>query len=151
MGRSNTDGPIQATEGFETADGKFIPSAVPVIFNVPGGAVAADYEGVPFIADKAYEVIAVKERHLVLGTDVGAVTLMVKKVPSGTAPGAGTDTLAAGISLKAAINTVQDGTLHATLANKQLAVNDGLALVTTGVLTAVDGVSVTVYLKPLAK
>lgn len=131
-------------------DDFYTPRVIPVIFNIPGGVLAADYDGVPFIADKAYEVVAVRQRHLVAGSDAGAVTLMLKKVASGQAPSAGTDVLAAGINLKAVANTNQSPALHATQANRELAVGDGLALVPTGVLTAVDGVSLTAWLRALA-
>lgn len=150
-GRQTWDGIQKFIKGIQDNLGFFFLNAIPLQFNVPGGAVAADYDGVPFIADKKYEVVVVKERHGAVGTDAGAVTLMVKKVPSGTAKAAGTDVLAAGINLKAAANTAQDGTLHATLANKQLAAGDGLGLEPTGVLTAVDAVGVTVWIKALEK
>lgn len=122
---------------------------------------AANY-GVFFIADSPvtqlpdptvsptapiYELVSVRQRHEALGTDAGAVTLMLKKVPSGTAPAAGTDMLAAGINLKAAINTNQLPALHATAANLRLAPGDALALVTTGVLTSLSGVTLQVELK----
>ena len=48
---------------------------------------------------------------------------------------------ASGVDLKAAADTNQTATLHATQANRQLAAGDGVALVTTGTLTAVAGVS----------
>lgn len=150
-GKHRWDGVQQFMKGLQDHLGFFLSNAFPVTFNIAGGAVATDYDGTPFIADKAYEVVAAKQRHQTLGTDAGAVTLMVKKVPSGTAKAAGTDVLAAGFNLKAAINTVQSATLHATLANRQLAVNDGLALEPTGVLTVVDAVGVTVWLKALEK
>lgn len=117
------------------------------VANIIGGAAAGDYDGCFFIADEACEVVSVRERHQTLGTDGGAVTLMVKKVPSATAKAAGTDILSAGLSLKSANDTNQSGTLHGTAANYQLAAGDALALVTTGTLTAVDGVSVHVVLK----
>ena len=81
------------------------------------------------------------------GSDAGAVTLMVKKVPSGTARASGTDLLSAGLSLKATADTNVTGSLTATAGDKKLAAGDGLALVPTGTLTAVDAVTVTVELK----
>jgi hypothetical protein len=130
----------------DSADRLLFPETFFLSFNVPGGAAAADYDGV-IPVPYGCEVVSVRERHQTAGSDAGAVTVMVKKVPSGTAKASGTDVLSAGISLKATADTVQTGSLHATAANKQLAAGDGLALVTTGVLTAVDGVSVTVELK----
>lgn len=110
-------------------------------------AATADNYGIFFIAPYPVEVVSVRERHETAGSDAGAVTLMVAKVPSGTAKGSGTDTLASGISLKGTADTNASGTLHATAANYRLAAGDALALVPTGVLTAVDGVTVTVELK----
>lgn len=116
-------------------------------FTIAAGAAAADYDGSGLILPFKAQVVSVKERHQTLGTDGGAVTLMVKKVPSGTAKAAGTDVLAAGINLKAANDTNQSPALHATVANSQFAAGDAVALVTTGTLTAVDGVTVTVEFK----
>lgn len=123
----------------------------PVTVRIPGtdAATAGNYTAPFFIADRTYEIIEVKERHETAGSDAGAVTVMLKKVPSGTAPGSGTDTLSAGINLKATANTNQSGTLHATLSNRRLEAGDALALVTTGTLTAVAGVTVAVTLKAI--
>lgn len=116
-------------------------------FNIPAGAAAGDYDGVAFISPFKWQLVSVKERHQTLGTDGGAVTLMVKKVPSATAKAAGTDMLSAGLNLKSANDTNQSGAIHATLANIQGAAGDSIGLVSTGVLTAVDGVSVTIEIK----
>lgn len=130
-----------------THAGVISPRFIHATVNIPAGAAAADYDGLFFIADAAYEVVAVRERHGVAGNDAGAVTLMVNKVPSGTAKAAGTAVLAAGIDLKAAADTNQSPALHATVANTQLAAGDALGIVPTGTLTAVDAVTVTVWLK----
>lgn len=133
---------------FHDGTGFVIPiRAIQATAVIPAGAAATDYDGLFFIANAAYEVTTVYERHQTAGSDAGAVTLMVQKVPSGTAKASGTDILASGINLKATADTNQTGTLHATAANYQLAAGDGLGLVTTGTLTAVDGVTVTVWLK----
>lgn len=136
---------VKAADGLKVND-VVVPQHFYVPFVVAGGAAAADYDGVIPVPD-ACEIVAVRERHQTAGTDAGAVTVMLKKVPSGTAKASGTDTLAAGINLKAAADTNQSPALHATLANLQLAAGDGLALVTTGTLAVVDGVAVTVKLK----
>lgn len=104
-------------------------------------ATAADY-GAIFQADHAMELIEFVERHEVAGSDADAVTLMLAKVPSGTAKAAGTDMLAAGLNLKAVADTNQVATLHATAGNRQLADGDAIALVPTGTLTAVAGLLV---------
>lgn len=113
-----------------------------ITFVIPAGATAADYDGV-IPVPVAAKLISVTERHQTAGTDGSAVTLMVKKVPSGTAKASGTDCLAAGTSLKSTADTNVSPALHATAANSTFAAGDGVALVTTGTLTAVDGVGVT--------
>jgi hypothetical protein len=117
----------------------------PVFFIADSPAVSVDPGFSPTAS--VYEVVSVRERHETAGSDAGAVTVMVKKVPSGTAPASGTDVLAAGINLKATANTNQSPALHATAANRLLAPGDALALVTTGVLTAVAGVALMVELR----
>ena len=111
-------------------------------FRLDGAAPAtAGNFGTPFfIADDAYELVSVRERHTTAGADAGAVTVMLKKVPSGTAPGSGTDMLSAGINLKATANTNQSGSLSATVANIRLAATDSVAAVLTGTPTSLAGV-----------
>jgi hypothetical protein len=111
-------------------------------------ATAANYSYL-WVADRPCVITAIRERHETAGNDAGTVTLMVKKVPSGTAIASGTDTLAAGINLKATADINQQAVLHGTLANYTFAVGDALALVTTGTLTALAGVSVTVTFRPV--
>lgn len=148
-GKHRWDGVQQFMKGLQDHLGFFLSNAFPVTFQIAGGAVVADFDGALAIADKKYEVVAVKERHAVAGTIAG--TLMVKKVPSGTAKSAGTDVLASGINAQGVANTVQSGTLHATLANRQLAADDALGLEPSGAITSLDGVSVTVWVKALEK
>lgn len=117
---------------------KFIGNTVLIPFVVLAGAAAADYDGVlpiPF----AWKLVSVTERHQVVGSDAGAVTVMVKKVPSGTAKASGTDMLSAGLDMKSTANTNQSGAIHATAANITGAAGDGIGLVLTGTATAVDG------------
>ncbi len=96
-----------------------------------------------------WQVSDVRVRWEAAGTDGGGCSVMVMRVPSGTAKAAGQACLAAGVSLQGVINTNVDAALNATLANIQLFDGDSLALVTTGVLTAVSGVSVTIELMRL--
>ncbi|HYE86255.1 MAG TPA: hypothetical protein VEA16_07860 [Vicinamibacterales bacterium] len=106
-----------------------------------------------FIADRAYEVVGVSQIHSTAGSDGSAVNLQVTKDTGTNAPGAGTDLLTnnsnAGFNLKGTANTVQTGTLTATLATKRLAAGDRLSVDFAGTLTAVAGVVVTVRLKRL--
>jgi hypothetical protein len=136
---------VHTADGF-TVNGVIVPTLFPVFFSVPAGAAAADYDCVQVLTQAA-QLVAVNERHQTAGSDGSAVTLMLKKVPSGTAKASGTDTLSAGFNLKAVADTNQAGALHATVANYQFAAGDGVALVSTGTLTAVDGVGVTAWFK----
>ncbi len=106
-----------------------------------------------FIANRAYQVVGVKEVHATAGNDAGAVNLQVTKDTSTNAPGAGTDLLtdnsAAGFNLKGTANTVQTGTLTGTTASLQLAAGDRLSLDFAGTVTTLAGLQVTVQLKAI--
>lgn len=119
----------------------FLPGATP--------ATAANFGVCFFTAKRPMQLVAVNERHSTAGSDGGAVTAMVKKVPSGTAVGSGTDMLSAGISLKGTADTNAAGTLHGTTANLQLAAGDSLAVALTGTPTSLAGVCVQCWLKPI--
>ena len=112
-------------------------------------ATVANYLALFFIAQRSYEIIEVKERHETLGTDGSAVTVMLNKVPDGTAPASGTSVLKSGFNLKAIINTLQTGSITDTVANKRLITGDGLALEITGTPTNVAGVTISVLLKAI--
>jgi hypothetical protein len=105
-----------------------------------------------FIADRAYEVLAVYEIHAVAGNDGGAVNLQVTRDTGTNAPGAGTDLLInnanAGFDMKGAANTLQTGALTATAASRRLAAGNRLSLDFAGTVTALLGLTVTVVLKP---
>lgn len=109
-------------------------------------ATAANY-GTFWIAPTKCTVLGVQEVHQVLGTDGSAVTLDIEKLTGTTAPGSGVSILAGTIDLKGTINTVVEPALTATIANKNLAKGDRLALVDTGTLTAVNNVTVVITLK----
>lgn len=133
----------------------FLGVTKPVTVRIPDtmAATAANYTAPFFIADRPYEVLWCMERHETKGTGAGAVTVMLKKVPSGTAPASGTDILTTGINLKATNNTNQEGTISqartSSVYNRRLSRGDSLSLVTTGTLTAVAGVTVSVLLRSL--
>ncbi len=107
-----------------------------------------------FIANRAYQVVAVQQVHSTLGSDGSAVNLQITKDTGTTTPGAGTNLLTnnsdAGFNLKSTVNTVQEGALSLTLSDLQLAKGDRLSVDFAGTLTAVAGISVTVSLRPLA-
>lgn len=126
-----------------------IPDSIALSFVL----VAASVDQVAFIADGPYEVIAAREVHETAGTDGSAVTLDIKKVTGTTAGASGTTVLASTFDLKSTAKTVvtKNGTsgLTATLADRKLAAGDRLYLDFTGVLTALVGGMVTIYLKRL--
>lgn len=129
--------------------GVILPQHLEVSFVMNANGSLADQAF--FIANRAYEVVAVREVHSAAGTDAGAVNLQVTKDTGTDAPGAGTDLLTnntnAGFNLKGTANTVQAGTLTETAANLKLAAGDRLSVDFAGTLTAVAGVVVTVSLK----
>lgn len=109
-------------------------------------ATAANY-GTFWIAPVKCTVVNVWEVHETAGSDGGAVTLDVEKLDGTTAPGSGDSVLASTIDLKATANTVQTATITTTLADRNLAKGDRLALVDTGTLTSVANVTVVIELK----
>ncbi len=122
--------------------GLIVPQTFHIFFRIQAGSAAGDYAGsIPLPV--ACKLVSVKERHDTAGSDGSAVTVMVKKTPSGTAKASGTDCLAAEISLKATADTNQTPALHATAANYTFAAGDAASLVLTGTATAVVGVGVT--------
>lgn len=107
-----------------------------------------------FYADKPWEVIGVEEVHATAGTDVGAVTLDVKKCTGTQAPSAGATVLGTTFDMKGTINTVVkktlgNGGLTTTAASRFLAAGDRLALDFTGTVTALAGVQVMITLRPV--
>lgn len=106
-----------------------------------------------FIANRAYQVTAIREIHAVAGDDAGAVSLQVTKDTGTNAPGAGTNLLTnnanAGFDMKGTANTVQAGTLSATASDLQLAAGNRLSLDFAGTVTTLAGVVVTVSLKAI--
>lgn len=92
----------------------------------------------------ACKIVSVKERHGTAEATAGSLTAMVKKVPSATAIAGGTDTLAAGINMKATANTNQAPALHATAANYTFAAGDGVGVLLSGAATelATEGLTI---------
>jgi len=78
---------------------------------------------------------------------LAGVTVMLKKVPNGTAPSAGTDMLSTGMTLNSIINTNQTATLSTTAGAIAITRGDSLAFITTGTLTALVGVTIAVVLR----
>jgi hypothetical protein len=126
-------------------------SAVPelvVRLHTAAGAAAADYDGRMFLAFDTYEVLRVDAHWQTAGSSTTAA-LDVVKIPNGQAKASGTSVLAGYIDASQTANTRYSGTLNATLANRQLAVGDSLAVNGAGTLTALDGVTVQVVLRKI--
>jgi hypothetical protein len=106
-----------------------------------GAATGTNY-GVFFVARQACYLSYFQEVHQTAGSDGSAVTVTPEKLTGTTALDSGVEMLATALSLKATANTVQTGTLTATLANRNLAAGDRVALKDAGTLTAVANVTV---------
>lgn len=127
----------------------FFGVTLPVMFRVEGteAATALNYTAPFFIAQRDYYLVSVTERHEVAGSDAGAVTMNLYKVPSGTAPASGTAMLSSGFNLKATADTNQTGTLVTTAGGLTIPRGYALSFITSGTLTAVQGVTASVVLK----
>lgn len=104
-----------------------------------------------FIATRSYLVVSASEIHSAAAG--GASALQVVKDTGTDAPGAGTDLLTnntnTGFDLSATANTVQVGTLTATVATKTLATGNRLSVDFANAIQSSAGVVVTVCLAPL--
>lgn len=98
-----------------------------------------------FVAPVAIRVIGINNRPLVVGSDGGAVTAVVKKAASGTAIDAGTALMSDSFNLKATINTNVAGTLSATSTDLDIAAGTAIGVDTTGTMTAARGVITVAY------
>lgn len=100
-----------------------------------------------FVAPRAMIVQSIMPRVEVAGTDVGAVTAVIRKVASGTALTSGTALHSGSINLKGTAATNQSLTLSTTATTLALAAGDALAIDFTGTLTSAVG-AVTVGMNP---
>lgn len=101
-----------------------------------------------FIADRPYNVVAVGEVHGTAEATATTLTAQVNKCTGTTVAGSGSNVLTSTFNLKGTANTVQNGTLSATLANTQLAAGDRLALHVSGAATELAGVVINIVLQP---
>lgn len=95
-----------------------------------------------FVANRPMKITGIRAAHTAAGTDGSAVTFQVTKDTSTDAPGGGDDILSSALSLKATINTVQEGSLDSTYTT--LLPGDYLSIDFAGTLTAVAGLCVVV-------
>jgi hypothetical protein len=128
-------------------DDGFYGVTKPVMFRLydTTAQTAANWTAPFFIADRPYYILSVTERHGTAATN--ADTAMLNVVPSGTAPSSGTNALSTGLLLNTTANTNQSGSLSTVSKARTLNRGDSLALVTTGTLAALKGVTISVVLR----
>lgn len=106
-----------------------------------------------WVCNRPAQLVAVREVHATAGNDASAVNMQITKDTGTNAPGAGTDLLTnntnAGFDMKGTANTVQAGTLHATVSNLQFAVGNRMSADFAGTVTTLAGVIVTATFLPL--
>lgn len=106
--------------------------------------LAASVDKWVFVADRAYEVVAVREIHSVAGGASAAVrprkvTAAGTDAPGATAGATVKELTAAAIDLTATANTAQSPALVGTAADLQLAAGDKIGLDFSGTLTGLVG------------
>lgn len=101
-----------------------------------------------FVATRTMRVAAITARPLVVGSDAGAVTAVIKKAASGTAIASGTALHSSSINLKGTANANQALTLSTTDSDLQIAAGTCIGIDVTGTTTDARGV-VTVELLPI--
>ena len=122
---------------------------IPPVLHILTGTSAqtsANYSASFFIADRPYEILDITERHETAAADG---SLDVRKVPTGIVTAAGTSVLIANIQLTGAANTNLKGGLGPTRSTRTLSPGDSLALFTSGLLTTVTGVTISVLLRAI--
>lgn len=155
-GSTNAGGNVNLVPGAAVSTG--IPGVVQ--FNGSAALTCPTYyfTGTPaatdqvfFIATRSYYVISASEIHSAAAG--GASALQVVKDTGTDAPGAGTDLLTnntnTGFDLSATANTVQTGTLTATVATKTLAAGNRLSVDFANAIQSSAGVAVTVCMAPI--
>lgn len=142
-----TPGQLTDYKDLENKDGFYFAIIIP-----GASAQTAANFGYIFTARFPIEILRVTEVHQTAGTDVGAVTLDVLRVPSGTAIGSGTSILASTFDLKSTAATpVYKQGLTLSSSTRRVKENESLALKTSGTLTALADVCVTVYCQNYGK
>jgi hypothetical protein len=112
-----------------------------VVYKYNAANLAVDSTFVTFAEE--VRITNIVHRSDVAGTDAGAVTGEIRKVPAGSAVSAGTVLHTGTINLKAAASTVTTLTLATADATRRLNAGESLGFDLTGVATAAVG-SVTV-------
>lgn len=134
--QQNADGSIRLAGVDGTTNSGFQITANPY--------VATSVDMTMFTASRACVVTGIIGRVDTAGTDAGAVTAIVRKVPTGTAITSGTALHSGTFNLKGTANANQVLTLSTTDGVLRLAAGDSIAIDFTGILTAAAGcISVT--------
>lgn len=129
--------------------GQAMGSVFPAIAKLIDGA-NQDADRFFFTAVERCRVIAVQEVHAVAEATAGVAQVMIEKHTGTSAVASGgTDLLTGGISLKAAANVVQSGTLVSDVDSLTLEVDQSLAADITSAMTELDGAVVIVWLMPI--
>ncbi len=121
---------------------------------IPGtsATTSTNYGYILTAREIALEIIGVSEKHETAGSDGGSVTLDIIKVLDGSAISTGTTILVAPFNLKSTANTnvLKRGRDLSTASQiRYLQIGESVALKTTGILTAVAGVHICVYYRPV--
>lgn len=132
-----------------TVGGVIVPQVLEVSFHAQAAAEQVDQSF--FVANRAYQVVAVRQVHAVAEATAATLNIQVTKDTGVQAPGAGVDLLTnnanAGFDGKAAANTDQPGTLTAVTADLQLAAGNRLSVDFSAAATELVGVTITVTLQ----
>jgi len=138
-----------ADEEFAALINKFVlGDQFEVTYQVGGAAAAtAANWGLAFIAPFACQLIQAVRRFEVAGSSGAA--FMIGKAATTVAKGSATDMLAAAMSLEATADANATATLHATVANRNLAAGDAVVFTPAGTLTNLIGVHATLTFRRL--
>lgn len=119
---------------------------------VPGTSAATSTNYGRFITLKQpIQILRIQEIHETAGSDAGAVTLDVVVVSNGSAISTGTSLLASTFNLKSTADTLVTKQKRDLSSARTIAPTQSIALKTSGTLTAVAGVMVTVFYQFYAK
>lgn len=101
--------------------------------------------------NRPIQIVGIQEIHETAGSDAGAVTLDVVVVDDGSAISTGTSLLATTFNLKSTANTLVRKQKRDLSSARLIEPNQTVALKTSGTLTAVAGVCVTIFYQFYAK
>jgi len=108
-------------------------------------AQTATNYGIIFVARHPIEIMRITETHSTAGSDAGTVTLDVKKAGSGVAIASGTTLLTSTFNLKSTANTPVYKEGKNLSINRKLKEGDRIGLITSGTLTSLTDVQITIY------